>query len=719
VILPIKHKRGTTIPTANDLVVGEIAINTATGLCYTKTGAGNVVAIGLDVAANWGNIGGTLSSQTDLQSALDDKYDASNPDGYIPEANVDGTLYGRKNGLWEVIVADGNNIPDYDNFVTYSAGAQVYFQGKLYRMVNTAGAAGYDPIGHPSYWESLSGTSPDLTGYATESWVQSQGYLLPGAFGTVPSGGLTGQVLTKDSSLDYAHSWVTPIVGDRYLTTSTTSNAVSNGAKTFTIGTGLSYTPQQDVVISAVGVTAHMHALVTSYNSLSGALVVDVQHHTGNGTYTNWVVNVGGIVPLESVSWGGITGTLTNQTDLVDALALKANKSGDTFTGKVGFTPSSTNASINIGTVTSAPTSLVNGDIWIGSSLNFRGSNGFSNTVASLGVANQFSTNQIIQGSGTLPMLRVTQGGTGHSFVVEDNNPDTTAFIINNVGAVGIQKDPATWTHLTSTPLDVTGRAMFIPINSNTPSLNLGAACNSTPTSAMAGDVWITNAASPKLAFQIGGVNYYCVVANQFNTFTGQVAISGSSATNPQLQITQTGAGNALVVEDSASPDTNSFVVNGAGSVGIGVSPVSGAWTPTRKLEVVGSISCTTESATTDSIDVATTAHVKSVMRGQVLSDASETYSLPFSGILPNVIVKKANDGTGNTTYIEVPYNVIPVGTQFVLIQVGSYPFVVQPASGVTVNSSGNKYRSGGEHSVCTLIKTDTNEWYLAGDLTT
>ena len=68
--LPIKHKRGTTIPTASDLVVGEIAINTATGLCYTKTGAGNVVAIGLDVAANWGNIGGTLSSQTDLQSAL-------------------------------------------------------------------------------------------------------------------------------------------------------------------------------------------------------------------------------------------------------------------------------------------------------------------------------------------------------------------------------------------------------------------------------------------------------------------------------------------------------------------------------------------------------------------------------------------------------------------------------------------------------------------------
>lgn len=33
-------------------------------------------------SVDWGQIGGTLSNQTDLQSALDDKYDASNPNGY-------------------------------------------------------------------------------------------------------------------------------------------------------------------------------------------------------------------------------------------------------------------------------------------------------------------------------------------------------------------------------------------------------------------------------------------------------------------------------------------------------------------------------------------------------------------------------------------------------------------------------------------------------------
>lgn len=36
----------------------------------------------------WGSITGTLSNQTDLQSALDSKYDTSNPDGYITTASL-------------------------------------------------------------------------------------------------------------------------------------------------------------------------------------------------------------------------------------------------------------------------------------------------------------------------------------------------------------------------------------------------------------------------------------------------------------------------------------------------------------------------------------------------------------------------------------------------------------------------------------------------------
>ena len=47
------------------------------------------------------------------------------------------------------------------------------------------------------------------------------------------------------------------------------------------------------------------------------------------------------------------------------------------------------------------------------------------------------------------------------------------------------------------------------------------------------------------------------------------------------LRITQTGAGNALVVEDSANPDATPFVVDASGNVGIGTS------SPGNKLDIV------------------------------------------------------------------------------------------------------------------------------------
>jgi hypothetical protein len=68
-----------------------------------------------------------------------------------------------------------------------------------------------------------------------------------------------------------------------------------------------------------------------------------------------------------------------------------------------------------------------------------------------------------------------------------------------------------------------------------------------------------------------------------------QLNISGVStisvnSSNDALRITQTGTGNALVVEDETNPDSSPFVVGAAGSVGIGTT------NPTEKLEVDGNI---------------------------------------------------------------------------------------------------------------------------------
>ena len=67
-------------------------------------------------------------------------------------------------------------------------------------------------------------------------------------------------------------------------------------------------------------------------------------------------------------------------------------------------------------------------------------------------------------------------------------------------------------------------------------------------------------------------------------TFSGGIAVFSGNSTDNIVRITQTGTGNALVVEDSANPDTTPFVITGIGSVGIGTNA------PINHLDVHGTI---------------------------------------------------------------------------------------------------------------------------------
>ena len=118
-----------------------------------------------------------------------------------------------------------------------------------------------------------------------------------------------------------------------------------------------------------------------------------------------------------------------------------------------------------------------------------------------------------------------------------------------------------------------TGKVNLATLGVATPSINLGGQCDPAPASAANGDIWISNATAPKLTYRMGGVNYNLPVLNQFNTFTNQMVIDTTSSTTAALRITQRGAGNAIEVEDSTTPDATKFVVDQFGKVGVGTAP--------------------------------------------------------------------------------------------------------------------------------------------------
>ena len=71
--------------------------------------------------------------------------------------------------------------------------------------------------------------------------------------------------------------------------TSTTSLLVGTGSKSFTIQAGRAFSPGQSVVLAYnVTPTTQMTGTITSYNSTTGATVMNVTGTSGSGTYADW-----------------------------------------------------------------------------------------------------------------------------------------------------------------------------------------------------------------------------------------------------------------------------------------------------------------------------------------------------------------------------------------------------------------------------------------------
>jgi hypothetical protein len=136
-----------------------------------------------------GNVDNTSDANkpvsTATQTALNLKYDATNPAGYVTSAGAAAAAPVQSvNGETGIVVLDKSDIGlgnvdntsdinkpistatqtaldkitnvtwtgDYNNGVTYSVGQGVMFNGASYRMISFIGAAGYPPPSYPGSW---------------------------------------------------------------------------------------------------------------------------------------------------------------------------------------------------------------------------------------------------------------------------------------------------------------------------------------------------------------------------------------------------------------------------------------------------------------------------------------------------------------------------------------------------------------------------------------
>ena len=71
--------------------------------------------------------------------------------------------------------------------------------------------------------------------------------------------------------------------------------------------------------------------------------------------------------------------------------------------------------------------------------------------------------------------------------------------------------------------------------------------------------------------------------------------IASASTTTDLVRITQTGTGNALVVEDSTNPDATPFIVHTTGNVGVGTASPAENFTVSGNVKITGTMSGSNE----------------------------------------------------------------------------------------------------------------------------
>lgn len=330
-----------------------------------------------------------------------------------------------------------------------------------------------------------------------------------------------------------------------------------------------------------------------------------------------------------SVLWGGIGGSLANQTDLSNALALKANLAAPTLTGGVTIerNPAGTTLKLYDPTSPNFGTDFNNTNIIVR-----------AGDIASFGRLD--STQVLIQG-GFGNTAAVTAGSFGISAGANSLSLNIANGLRINGAEVYARKAGDTFT----------GKANFTSVG-GAAGLNIGIGGTSA-SATTAGDLWISTGGA-NLNFR-DGTGAWRVLASTSNTNSFSAPqIIDTTATTPGLRITQKGTGSALVVEDIVTPDSDALIVDANGNLGIGVSNNPGSiWSgSTYKLEVQGSAQVTGTLRVNYQIEVGTINDLAMIVNSGI--------NFPnYGGTLEGMVTQSNPNTGGNWSSNEYPQEIV------------------------------------------------------------
>jgi hypothetical protein len=241
------------------------------------------------------------------------------------------------------------------------------------------------------------------------------------------------------------------------------------------------------------------------------------------------------------------------------------NRLGITSTGEViiGY-----NATPLVATGTTSQTLQVTGGAYVSGNTGIGTTNPLQklHVLGNLLVAAGASTGQHITqkayelNSGTLSW----EGSAGQLFSITNNLTSGSIFSVNDVSGIP------------SIDVDANGTIELAPFSG---SVAIG---TTTLTGTSSQPLQVSGGAYVSGSVGIGTTNPGATL-NVVPTATSIAGLFSGTTSSDMVRITQLGTGNALVVEDSANPDTTPFVVTGIGSVGIGTN------NPSTLLDVFGS----------------------------------------------------------------------------------------------------------------------------------